>query len=56
MADLNDNERRGLPASIDLLRKAVETVERNPKCSRRGSHLLAMCNRVKLELESNNDD
>ena len=50
MSDLNDNEKRGLPASIDLLRVAVISLENNPDSERRKVHLLNVINRVKNEM------
>lgn len=48
---LNDNEKKGLPASIDLLRLGAIGLENKPLSKERQIHLLRVMNRVQKEMQ-----
>ena len=45
----NDNQRKGLPPSIDLLRTAIISLENTPDCAKRKQHFLDLM--LKLQNE-----
>ncbi|EGR2232282.1 hypothetical protein DZF79_29205 [Vibrio parahaemolyticus] len=48
---LNDNQRKGLPADIDLLATAISLVQENPSDAKRIIHLRKVIKRLEPQLE-----
>lgn len=48
---LNDNQRKGLPADIDVLATAISLVQANPSDAKRIIHLRKVIKRLEPQLE-----